>query len=145
MRPRDEVGRTRKAIALDLHADLVAVDKKIKAIGVQVKDLVTATATTVTQVYGVGPIIAAGVLGEVLDVARFADPDHFASYNGTAPIEWGSGGGRRPFILNLGGNRRLNHYMHMAAVTQIRNDTPGGPTTSANCPRARPRRKPCAA
>ena len=26
--------------------------------------------------------------------------------------------------MNLGGNRRLNHA-HMAAVTQIRNDTPG--------------------
>ena len=74
------------------------MDKKIKAIGMQVKDLVTATATTVTQVYGVGPIIAAGVLGEVLDVARFADQDHFASYNGTAPIEWGSGGGPGPFV-----------------------------------------------
>ena len=65
------------------------------------------------------------VLGEVLDVARFVDEGHFASYNGTAPIEWGSGGGQGPFILNLGGNRRINHALHMVAVTQIRGDTPG--------------------
>jgi predicted RNA-binding protein YlxR (DUF448 family) len=27
--------------------------------------------------------------------------------------------------LNPRGNRQLNHAMHMAAVTQVRNDTPG--------------------
>jgi transposase len=107
VRPRDEVGKARKAIA------------------VQIKDLVAATDTTVTDIYGVGPVTAAMVLGEVLDVARFVDEGHFASYNGTAPIEWGSGGGEGPFILNLGGNRRINHALHMVAVTQIRNDTPG--------------------
>lgn len=125
VRPRDEVGRLRKQIAVDLLADLIAVDKKLKTIGAQIKQLVAATSTSLTNVYGVGPVIAASVLGEVLDVARFTDADHFASYNGTAPVEWGSGGGPGPFILNLGGNRRLNHALHMAAVTQIRNDTPG--------------------
>lgn len=125
VRPRDEVGKTRKAIAVDMLGDLVVVDKKIKAIGAQIKDLVAATDTTVTAIYGVGPVTAAMVLGEVLDVARFVDEGHFASYNGTAPIEWGSGGGLGPFILNLGGNRRINHALHMVAITQIRNDTPG--------------------
>jgi transposase len=125
VRPRDEVGKARKAIAVDMLGDLVTVDKKIKAIGVQIKDLVAATDTSVTDIYGVGPVTAAMVLGEVLDVARFVDEGHFASYNGTAPIEWGSGGGEGPFIVNLGGNRRINHAMHMVAVTQIRGDTPG--------------------
>jgi transposase len=125
VRPRDEVGRTRKAIAVDLLGDLVAADKKIKTITAQITETVAATHTTVTDVYGVGPVTAALVIGEVLDVARFGDADHFASYNATAPVEWGSGGGTGPFILNLGGNRRLNHAMHMIAVTQLRNDTPG--------------------
>ncbi len=125
VRPRDEVGRMRKSIAVDMHTELVAVDKKIKAVGAQIKELVAATETSVTEIYGVGAITAALILGEVLDVSRFVDEAHFASYNGTAPIEWGSGGGQGPFILNLGGNRRLNHALHMAAVTQIRNDTPG--------------------
>jgi transposase len=40
----------------------------------------------VTELFGVGPIVAATVLGEVRDVSRFADRDHFAAYNGTAPI-----------------------------------------------------------
>ncbi len=51
-----------------------------------------ATHTTVVDVYVVGPVTAASVIGKVLDVARLADTDHFASYNTTAPVEWGSGG-----------------------------------------------------
>ena len=42
----------------------------------------------------------------------------------TAPIEVSSGGKTRHW-LSLRGNRRLNHAIHMAAVTQIRFDTPG--------------------
>ena len=62
--------------------------------------------------------MAATVIGYVVDVSRFADRDHFASYNGTAPIEVSSGG-HKVFRLSRRGNRRLNHAVHMAAVTQI--------------------------
>lgn len=126
VRPRDEVGKTRKAIALDLLNDLVTADKKIKAITVQIKDVLATTDTSLTELFGVGAVSAAWLIGEVLDVARFVDADHFASYNGTAPIEWGSGqGGPGPFILNRGGNRRINHALHMVAVSQIRHPGPG--------------------
>ncbi len=54
------------------------------------------------------------------DVRRFANRDAFASYNGTAPIELSSGG-RVVHRLSQRGNRQLNHALHMAAVTQIRN------------------------
>ncbi len=47
---------------------------------------VKASGTTLTRVYGVGPINAALILGEVGDVSRFATRDNFASYTGTAPI-----------------------------------------------------------
>jgi len=43
----------------------------------------------------------------------------FAAYNGTAPVEVSSGG-RKNYRLSLRGNRRLNHAIHMAAITQIR-------------------------
>ena len=52
-------------------------------------------------------------------MSRFANRDHFAAYNGTAPIEVSSGN-RRVYRLSRRGNRRLNHAIHMAAVTQIR-------------------------
>ena len=80
----------------------------------------TASKTTVTELFGVGPIVAATVIGDVGDIARFASRDHFAAYNGTAPIEVSSGGRRKVFRLSWRGNRRLNHVIHMAAVTQIR-------------------------
>ena len=52
-------------------------------------------------------------------MSRFPSRDHFAAYNGTAPVEVSSGG-RKIYRLSLRGNRRLNHAIHMAAVTQIR-------------------------
>jgi len=73
----------------------------------------------VTQVYGVGPVVAGIVIGDVRDVNRFPGRDHFAAYNGTAPIEVSSAQ-RKIYRLSRRGNRRLNHAIHMAAVTQIR-------------------------
>ncbi len=77
-----------------------------------------ASTTTVTEVFGVGPVVAATVIGAVRDVSRFADRDHFAACNGTAPIEVSSGP-RKIYRLSRRGNRRLTHAIHMAAVTQI--------------------------
>ena len=80
---------------------------------------VRASGTTTTGIFGVGPVIAATVIGCVADVSRFASRDHFAAYNGTAPIEVSSGD-RKIYRLSRRGNRRLNHAIHMAAITQIR-------------------------
>ena len=85
---------------------------------------VRAFGTTLTEVFGVGPIVAATVIGEIRDVSRFADRDHFAAYNGTAPIEVSSGR-RKIYRLSRRGNRRPSHAIHMAAVTQISHDSAG--------------------
>ena len=80
--------------------------------------------TTLTELHGVGPIVAAYLLGYSGDIGRFPSAGHYARYNATAPIEASSG----PVIrhrLNPRGNRQLNHAIHMIAVTQVRNDTPG--------------------
>ena len=79
----------------------------------------TASNTTVTEIFGAGPVIAAMVKGDVGDVRRFATRDRFASYNGTAPIEVSSGP-KKIYRLSRRGNRRLNHAIHMIAVTQLR-------------------------
>lgn len=81
--------------------------------------VVAASKTTTTELFGVGPIVAAIVIGDVRDVSRFASRDHFAAYNGTAPIEVFAGP-RKIHRLSRRGNRRLNHANHMVAVTQIR-------------------------
>ena len=74
--------------------------------------------------YGVGPIIAAIIVGHTGDVRRFPTAGHYARYNATAPIEASSGPKVR-HRLNPRGNRQLNHALHIAAVTQIAHDTPG--------------------
>ena len=68
--------------------------------------------------------MAAIIIGRTGDVRRFPSAGHFARHNGTAPIEASSGPTKR-HRLNPRGDRQLNHAMHMAAVTQVRNDTPG--------------------
>ena len=74
--------------------------------------------------FGVGPIVAAYLLGYSGDVARFASAGHYARYNGTAPIEASSGPKAR-HRLNPRGNRQLNHAIYMAALTQVGHDTAG--------------------
>ena len=68
--------------------------------------------------------MAAFLIGHTGDIGRFASADHYAAYNGTAPIEYSSGGNTK-HRLSRRGNRVLNHAIHAAAVTQIRFDTPG--------------------
>ena len=57
---------------------------------------------------------------QVSSPLRAAHRDHFAAYNGTAPIEYSSGA-RIAHRLSRRGNRTLNSAIHMAAVTQLRN------------------------
>ena len=100
-----------------------------------------ASGTSLTEIFGVGPVIAATVIGDAGDVARFASRDHFAAYNGTAPVEVSSGN-RKVHRLSLRGNRRINHAIHMAAITQIRHPTAtAAPTTTRKSPRARPTKR----
>ena len=64
-------------------------------------------------------MIAAMCIGFTGDVRRFGTSDRFAAYTGTAPIEVSSGD-HKVFRLSRRGNRRLNHAIHMAAVSQLR-------------------------
>ena len=86
--------------------------------------MVLASGSTLMDLPGVGPVVAARVLADVGDVARFADRNRFASWTGTAPIEASSGETVR-HRLSRAGHRRMTHMIHIAAATQIRLDTPG--------------------
>ena len=120
----DPAGRMRVELGLEHVGDIARLDLKIDEITRRITTAVKTTGTTLTRVYGIGPINAAVMLGEVGDIARFATRDRFASYAGTAPIAVSSGEHNR-HRLSRSGNRRLNHAIHIAAVTQIRNNTPG--------------------
>ena len=125
VRPRDQVGKARKHLALELIGDLEQLDLRIKAAATQVEQVLAEHPSTVRDIYGFGALMTALVLGEVIDVRRFPSKHHFASYTGTAPVEASSGDYKR-HRLNAGGNRRLNYALHVAAVAQIRYPTGPG-------------------
>ena len=120
----DPAGQMRVEIALEHIEDIMRIDLKIDAVAKRIHAEIKASGTTLTRVYGIGPINAALIIGEVGDVSRFPSRDHFASYTGTAPVAASSGDHHR-HRLNRSGNRQLNHALYIAAITQIRNDTPG--------------------
>jgi Transposase IS116/IS110/IS902 family len=117
--PTDPVAATRHDLALEHLEDLRRLDEQMRASKRCLADAVRASRTTVTEVFGFGPVGAAIAIGHTRDVSRFADRDHFAAYNGTAPIEVGSGG-HSVHRLSRRANRQLNHAIHIAAITQIR-------------------------
>jgi len=118
-RPSGAVQAARHELAAEDLAGLRRIDARRRDTRRKLAAAVRAPGTTVTEVFGVGPAVAAAVTGDVRDVSRFASRDCFAACNGTAPAEVSSGN-RVICRLSLRGNRRLNHAIHMAAVTQIR-------------------------
>ena len=116
--PEGPAGQAWHELAEEHLRDLRRIDAQLRETRTKITAAVRASGTTLTELFGVGPVIAATVIGDVADIARFPSADRFASYNGTAPIEVSSGS-RKIYRLSMRGNRRLNHAIHMAAVTQI--------------------------
>src|SRR4029079_10523788 len=124
VRPRDIAGKTRRRIAAEELAELIAVEAKIKKSTAELKAIVLARGSHLMDIHGVGPVVAARILADVGDVSRFADRNRFASWTGTAPLDASSGEQNR-HRLSRAGNRRINHMIHIAAITQLRLDTEG--------------------
>ena len=124
VQPVTAVEAERKNLALELVADVRRLDRAAKAVKARAKVAVAASGTGLTNIYGVGPIVAALIIGHAGDITRFPSAGHFASYNGTAPIEASSGPKVR-HRLNPRGNRQLNHAVHMIAISQSIHQTPG--------------------
>ncbi len=117
--PQSPVEVARHALALEHLDDLRRLDDQMRISKKRIATAIAASATSLTELFGVGPVVAAMVIGYTGDVARFRNRDHFAAYTGTAPIEVSSGG-RITHRLSRRGNRQLNHAIHIAAITQIR-------------------------
>jgi transposase len=124
IRPRDIAGKTRRRLAAELITELTQAGKRIKTADAELKALVAATGSGLLQLHGIGPSSAARLLGDVGDIARFADKGRFASWNGTAPLE-ASSGDRVRHRLSRAGNRRINRVLHIMAIVALRHDTEG--------------------
>jgi len=117
--PDSAVAAARVELAAELVEDLRRVDRQLADSRKRLEPVVAASGTTVIDIFGVGAVVAATVVGITGDIARFPTRDRFAAFNGTAPIEVSSGG-RKVWRLSRRGNRTLNHAIHMVAVTQVR-------------------------
>jgi transposase len=103
---------------------VLAIDTETAELKRQISKLVAAADTTLTDLYGVGPLIAARFIAEVVDIRRYPNRNAFAAANGTAPLPASSGRTVR-HRFNPGGNRQLNRSLYTIALTQIRGDTEG--------------------
>jgi transposase len=117
--PATPVARVRYDLVVELLDDVRRLDSQLKVSHKRIRDAVRASGTSLTELFGVGPILAAMLIGYTGDIARFANRDRYAAYNGTAPVEFSSAG-RVVHRLSKRGNRKLNHAMHMVAICQLR-------------------------
>jgi transposase len=124
VRPRDIAGKTRRRVAAELIADLERVHARKKNADKELRELVEATGTSLLALNGIGPSGAARLLVDVGDITRFPSKGHFASWNGTAPLDASSGDQTR-HRLSRAGNRQINRTLHIMATVQLRNPTEG--------------------
>jgi transposase len=109
---RVELVRKRLGELSRLEGEIAAMDRRIEA-------TVRKTGTSLISIPGVGPFIAAKILGEVGDPSRIRSKPAFAVLSGTAPLSASSGQVQR-HRLNRGGNRQLNWALHYIALVQCR-------------------------
>jgi transposase len=111
--------RTRRLLAVDLLHDVRRRDIMLARIDKQMAAAVEQSHTGLTDLFGIGAVLAAKILGRIGDVRRFLTAARFAAYCGVAPIEASSGDVVR-HRLSRAGDRQLNFALHVMAVTQAR-------------------------
>jgi transposase len=108
----------------ELHGLLPGYHATIPRLTALITSAMESVDTGLTDLYGVGPVGAATILGEVADIRRYRSRHAFAAAHGTAPIPASSGRTSR-HRLNRAGNRTLNRVLYTMAITRIRADTEG--------------------
>lgn len=124
-RPDTVAGHTRAELAHDLIAEVELLDHQLRDVKTRIEQALQTAASRLTRICGIGPVLAARLLGRTGAAARFPTPGHFASHTGTAPITVASGD-RGRHRLSRAGDRKLNSALHIAAVTQARTPNSDG-------------------
>ncbi|MFI9536790.1 IS110 family transposase [Nocardia fusca] len=111
--------RVRVQLAGDLVDDVRRYDRQLTDNTARMKQVLDEHATSLPDLVGVGPVLAARVLAGTRDPMRFPTAAAYANYTGTAPVQVASGDYDR-HRLSRYGNRDLNSAIHSIAVIQIR-------------------------
>jgi transposase len=124
VRPTEGPAQTRRLLAKELSREVRHLDAASTASDKQIAAAVKESHTTLAELFGIGAILAAKVLGRVGSIHRFPSAAHFASYCGVAPIEASSGDVIR-HRLSRAGDRQLNYALHVMAICQARGHPAG--------------------
>ena len=87
IRPHGAVEQARKTVAKDLVGEIRTLDTQLKANAQAIAGLVAAAGSTLTEVVGVGPIMAGRLISRTGRASRFPTASAFANYAGAAPVE----------------------------------------------------------
>jgi len=112
----------RVRIAREQISDLRGLNRGIERLAAELAELVTAHRPRLLAEHGCGALTAAILIGHTAGNERFRSEAAFAQQTGTAPIPCSSGK-RTQHRLNRGGDRQLNHALHIIAVTRAQHDT----------------------
>jgi transposase len=110
-------------IARDMINRVRELTRSITGLYEQLAVMVARVAPQLLAEKGLGVLIAAKLIGEIAGIDRFTSDAQLARLSGCAPIPVSSGRTDR-HRLDPGGNRQLNHAIHMLAITKILNDPP---------------------
>ena len=111
----------RVRIAREQVAHLRGLNRQIDQLKAELAELVAAHRPRLLAEQGCGPLTAAILIGHTAGVKQFRKPSSFGPQTGTAPIPCSSGQ-RTQHRLNRGGDRQLNHALHIIAVTRAHHD-----------------------
>jgi transposase len=128
-RPLDRVERAlrklrpsaRVRIARQQVSQLRGLTRQIDALHRELEALVKAHRPQLLAERGCGALTAAILIGHTAGNERFRSDASFALQSGTAPIPCSSGQ-RTQHRLNRGGDRQLNHALHVIAITRAQHD-----------------------
>jgi transposase len=111
----------RARIAREQVARLRALTRQVDQLEAELLELVKAHRPELLAEFGCGTMAAAILIGHTAGVKRFRKHSSFGLQTGTAPIPCSSGQ-RTQHRLNRGGDRQLNHALHIIAVTRAQHD-----------------------
>ncbi len=144
VRPRDALRRTLRAIAADLVTELRRLDRRIAETTQALSDTVAASATTLTDLLGIGDVVAAKILARTGAITRFRprrpSPPTAAWPRSKSHPETSFGTGS-PAQATASSTTRCTSWPLPRSDTTA----PAATTTSANAPPGRVTKRQCAA
>src|SRR3712207_2925846 len=87
IRPQGGSALLRRRLASEILRDIRTLQRKIADLNGRIEAEVEASGTTLTGIFGVGPILAAKIIGTVGNVVRFPTKAHFRSEEHTSELQ----------------------------------------------------------